>query len=119
MMNEEAVAGLPGNLKDLLRLVAQRLEVSGEAMALQASAANVETYGPTWIDVKVPDGCPIGDWEDGPLSISPTVLDGRGATAGCVVIWVSEGKLTSLEQGWYTDDPPSGWPSIEMLDWEV
>ena len=113
------VPRLPEDVQKLLRLMAQRLEVSGKVMALQASVAVVKAYTATWIDVLVPDGFPRGDWADGALSVSPTVLDRAGAEVGCIFVWVSKGQLVSLEQGWYTDEPPRGWPSVEMVKWEA
>jgi hypothetical protein len=109
----------PGPLPDALRLVLEAMsaviDVGGDVLAKQAAAARITSASPTYIDVEVPLSCPAGPWSDGPLSLSPTVVDDRGQAVGSILVWVSGGRISFLEQPWYTDDPPTDWPSIERI----
>jgi hypothetical protein len=100
---------------DLLLAIAASSGDDGEPLVVQARHARVTAYSPTYIDLDVPSSCDPGTWADGPLDIKPLVTDRDGEPVGEVLVWVSAGRMTLLEQAWFTDDPPTTWPSIESV----
>lgn len=116
-VNRTNEAMLSERLQDLLIEIARRLGSSGAALAEQTGAAMTEDATATWVDVNVPDGVAKGDWSDGPLPISPTVLAPSGDLVGSIHVWVKSGVLSAVEQGWFTDVPPAEWPTPSQLQW--
>ena len=106
---------LPQQVTDLLLAIAELLGDVGQPLAIQAREARVSGYSPTYIDIMVPASCKPGTWADGPLSIKPLVIDRGGDPLGEILVWVSAGRVTLLEQAWFTDDPPPSWPPLEMV----
>ncbi|WP_219108472.1 hypothetical protein [Austwickia sp. TVS 96-490-7B] len=106
---------LPDQVLDLLAAIAAHLGDVGQPLAIQARHARVLNYSPTYIDLNIPERCDSGSWPDGPLDIKPLVTDRQGEPVGEVLLWVSSGRITLLEQAWFTDDPPTAWPSMENV----
>lgn len=106
---------LPEALHQVLGAVSAVLESGGEVLAVQSRTARVRAFSPTYVELDVPSDSPAGPWPDGPLSLSPTVVDGRGEVIGSILIWVAGGRISLLEQAWYTDQPPTGWPPVERV----
>lgn len=106
---------MPPPVLSLLLAIAGSLGDAGLPLAAQARHARVTAYSPTYIDLEVPRDCDPGIWVDGPLDIKPLVTDQAGEPVGEVLVWVSGGRMTLLEQSWFTDDPPTRWPSIERV----
>ena len=84
-------------------------------LAAQADAARVRSFSPAYVEVDIPDDSPAGPWPDGPLSLSPTVVDDQGEAIGSILIWIAGGRISLLEQPWYTDEPPGSWPPAERV----
>lgn len=112
-MNQEI--SLPPQVMDLLLAIAELLGDAGQPLAIQARDARVTGYSPTYIDLDVPASCNPGSWADGPLDVKPLVIDRGSDPVGEVLVWVSAGRVTLLEQAWFTDEPPQSWPSLEMV----
>lgn len=112
-MNHEL--NLPSHVLNLLLAIAGALGEAGLPLAVQARHARVTAYSPTYIDLDVPASCDPGTWADGPLDVKPLVTDQSGEPVGEVLVWVSGGRMTLLEQAWFTDDPPTTWPSVESV----
>lgn len=112
-MNDELT--LPSHVLHLLLVVAGALGEAGLPLTVQARRARVTAYSPTYIDLEVPSSCDAGHWADGPLDVKPLVTDEEGEPVGEVLVWVSGGRVTLLEQAWFTDDPPTTWPAIERV----
>jgi hypothetical protein len=91
--------------------------LAGVALAQQANVATTAHFAATWVDIHVPEGVVRGDWPDGPLPISPTVLAPNGGLLGSIHVWVAAGALTAIEQGWVTDAAPDDWPTVDQLQW--
>lgn len=106
---------LPSHVLNLLLVIADALGEAGLPLAVQARHARVTAYSPTYIDLEVPSSCDLGTWSDGPLDVKPLVTGEAGEPAGEVLVWISGGRMTLLEQAWFTDDPPTVWPSIENV----
>jgi hypothetical protein len=106
---------LPEAIRRVLEAMSAVLESGGEVLAAQAHAARVRSFSPTYIELDIPAACPGGPWPDGPLSLSPTVVDDQGEAIGSILIWVAGGRISLLEQPWYTDEPPSSWPPMERV----
>jgi len=112
-MNQEI--SLPPQVMDLLLAIAASLGELGRPLAVQAGHARVVGYSPTYIDLDVPESCEPGTWADGPLDVKPLVTDRDGDPMGEVLVWVSAGRMTLLEQAWFTEAPPTIWPPIESV----
>lgn len=112
-MNKEL--SIPPQVLDLLLAIGAALGDVGQPLKAHARHARVTAYSPTYIDLDVPGNCDPGTWADGPLDIKPLVVDQDGTPVGEVLVWVSAGRVTLLEQAWFTDDPPITWPSIESV----
>lgn len=112
-MNHEL--NLPSQVLNLVLAIAGALGEAGMPLAAQARHARVTAYSPTYIDLDVPSSCDPGTWADGPLDIKPLITDKAGEPVGEVLVWVFGGRMTLLEQAWFTDDPPETWPSIESV----
>ncbi|MEQ4210322.1 hypothetical protein [Actinopolymorpha sp. B9G3] len=52
---------------------------------------------------------------DGPLPVDAWAYDEFGAPIGTVLVWVRNGRLSALEFGWVTDEPPTTWPAVERI----
>jgi hypothetical protein len=109
---------LPEAVRQVLEAMSAMIEGGGEALAEQARVARVKSLSPTYIEVDISGECPTGPWSDGPLPLSPTVLDEQGEAIGSIFVWVAGGRLSLLEQPWYRDEPPTDWPSLERVEWE-
>ena len=116
-MSRPSEVKLPARVQELLSELARRLGPSGVALAKQAGVATTERATATWVDIHVPDEVVRGDWPDGPLSISPTVLAPNGSLLGSIHVWVEAGILAAIEQGWFTDVAPDEWPKLDQLQW--
>ena len=109
---------LPEAVVQILEAMSSLIDGGGDVLAAQARVARVTSFSPTYIDVDVPDDCPTGPWPDGPLPLSPTVVGDRGEVIGSLLIWIAGGRISLLEQPWYTEEPPTSWPSLERVQWE-
>jgi len=116
-MNSREGALLPEAVRLVLQAMSDVIEAGGGVLAEQARSARVRSFSPTYIEVEVPAECPDGPWSDGALSLSPSVVDEQGRTVGSILVWVAAGRISLLEQPWYSDDPPTHWPRPEQLRW--
>jgi len=103
---------LPSHVLNLLLAIAGAMGDDGSPLTVQAHNARMTSCSPTYIDLELPSSCDTGTWSDGPLDVKPLVIDDAGEPVGEVLVWVSSGRMTLLEQAWFTDDPPTTWPSI-------
>lgn len=106
---------LPPPVVDLLLAIAASLGDAGQPLSRQACHAKMRGYTATYIDVDVPSDCAPGNWADGPLDMKPLVIDHDGEAVGEILVWVSGGRLTLLEQAWFTDNPPTTWPPLDSI----
>lgn len=114
-MSEPTNIALPEAARGVLFAIAEAIARDGDVLARQVRVARAVAVSPTYVEIDIPPGCALGSWPDGPLSPSPTLVDSAGQAVGSVLAWVSGGKLTLLEQTWYTDDPPFEWPPVDRL----
>jgi len=103
---------LAPRVRDLVAAVAAALPDGGAELRAQLVAAAVADGSATHLDVTVPTESPRLEHPDGPLSTVVTVLDDDGGHAGEVLVWVRDGLMVGVEQTWYTDEPPTGWPDL-------
>lgn len=108
---------IPERIQSIVLEIAGRLDSGGDELVEQARVAMVTRETPTWVDLRVPDGVRRGDWADGPLLARPTVLAPDGDPSGAIYLWVSDGALSAIEQGWFGDVPPVEWPAVGQLRW--
>jgi hypothetical protein len=80
----------------------------------QAAEAIVDAYSATMIDVVMPNLVAALDMNDGPIPSRAIVFDGD-RPIGEILVWVRSGRLIGLEQAWFTDEPPTSWPSPEVV----
>ena len=103
---------------ELVRHIAQGCDLShGDLLALdqQLSRATVTGSKATMIDVEIPSDAPQVTVLDGPLPISAYVVNQSGQAVGEVLVWMKSGTLQGAEQAWWTDQPPSAWPSLDQV----
>jgi hypothetical protein len=91
------------------------LSSGGSELAQQARVAWTVSESPAYIELKLPGGTPLGPWPNGPLALSPTVVDQQGQALGGILVWVEEGAISLLEQFWYTDAAPLSWPLLDNV----
>lgn len=116
-MNRQIDSDLPPKVQEILGEFARRLGPSGDLLAQQATVATVVQASATWIDCHVSEDVARGQWSNGVLPVSPTVMTPNGNLGGSVHVWVTAGALTAIEQGWFTDDRPGDWPTLDQLVW--
>ena len=115
MRSEPGNSPVPPAAVLILLAVSEVMDEGGEALAAQAGAARATSVSLTYIDVEVPADCPLVPGPDGPLPLSPTVVDEYGNPAGSILVWISDGRISMLEQAWYTDAPPTHWPPLDRV----
>lgn len=95
------------------------VELGGETarvLEAQASQARVIRDVPgRMVDLEVPAGSPPCDCSNGPLPARAAVVRQGGQLVGELIVWVRDGLLVGVEQAWFTDEPPTHWPSAEEL----
>lgn len=108
---------MPTNVRDLLRRMVQELPSTlAKPLVGQIARASIGDWSPTMLDLVVPDDSPEVAIADGPISeIAPAVLSPDGQSSGEILLWVKGGRLSFIEQPWWTDQPPTDWPSIENV----
>ena len=60
-------------------------------------------------------GAPRAVTTDGALPVEWGVRGPDGKGSGLILVWVEGGAPVGLEYAWYTDDPPTQWPSRERV----
>ena len=103
---------LAPRVRDLVAAVAAALPDGGAELRAQLVAATVADGSATHLDVTVPPESPRLELPDGPLPTVASVLDDQGDHVGEVLVWVRDGLMVGVEQTWYSDDPPTGWPDL-------
>ncbi|WP_433673992.1 hypothetical protein [Microbacterium gorillae] len=107
---------LDENARALLTAACHHLGPQGQILMQQARRARVVASSPTMIDVDVPTTEPLLDLPDGPIAGRLLVVT-ADELSGEILIWVRSGRLIGLEQAWYTDSAPAGWPQPSQLEW--
>jgi len=77
---------LPRHLRAIVEEAAARLQSGSDDLKAQAAAARVTASSPTYIDLQVSDAAPRGPWDDGPLDVSPSVVNADGELIGGILI---------------------------------
>ncbi len=106
---------LSPRVRDLVAAVAAALPDGGAELRAQIVVAQVADGSATHLDVVVPAESPRLEVPDGPLPTVASVLDDAGGLAGEVLVWVRDGLMVGVEQTWYTDEPPAGWPELSRI----
>ena len=68
------------------------------------------------LELSVAPDAPALPLPDGPLRPIPDVIGEDGQLFGELIAWVHSGRLTGMEQPWFTDEPPTMWPEARALD---
>jgi len=63
------------------------------------------------VDLEPPGDVPPIPLNDGPVPVRALVYDSGEQPTGEILLWVRSGMLVGIEQAWFTDEPPSEWPS--------
>ncbi len=101
--------------KKVLTEIARRLCGDQSALAAQAKAAIQLNESTTMLDIRVPDSAPRVAAPDGPLDIRTFVVDRSGEYVGEIIVWMTDGFVSCLEQAWYIGDAPRSWPHTKRL----
>ncbi|MGN7188015.1 hypothetical protein [Microbacterium testaceum] len=101
--------------KKVLIEIARRLYGDHSALAAQAIAAIQLNESTTILDLRVPDSVPRVSAPDGPLDIRTFVVDRSGEYVGEIIVWITDGFVSCLEQAWYIGDAPRSWPNTKRL----
>lgn len=110
MTTAEPGGPLPPELLALVAYIASPLGATGRIIATQAAAATVLVDSPTMLDVQVAANAPRIPLANGPIPVDAIVLDEAERLTGEILVWIEGGMLIGIEQAWYTDEPPTGWP---------
>lgn len=113
-MNLHPGEGLPAEIVDVIAHCTASLGDTSKVLTCQADAAKILQASPTMLDLVVPAGLDPVDLPDGPTPGRTFVYDGD-ELIGEVLVWLQHGRLSGLEQAWFTDEPPRQWPSPESL----
>jgi hypothetical protein len=84
-------------------------------LAFQVDLTTVVGGLPTLLDLSVDPSASAADCVDGPLPVDTTVLSRFGEPEGGILVWVKDGYLSALEHYWYTDEPPTEFPSADRI----
>jgi len=101
--------------KKVLLEISGRLHGEESALAAQAIAAVQLNESTTMLDLRVPDSAPRMSAPDGPLDIRTFVVERSGEYVGEIIVWVTDGFVSCLEQAWYIGDAPRSWPDTRRL----
>jgi hypothetical protein len=98
------------------RVVNAALIPDADHLITQLDTATVDPdSSPTFLDLAVPRTAPRSAATDGPLPGRYLIHGEAGELEGEVMLWMSDGYLSGLELAWYTDEPPTEWPSPDRL----
>ncbi|MCL2483585.1 MAG: hypothetical protein FWF43_09280 [Propionibacteriaceae bacterium] len=106
---------LPHTIVDLVAWVARPLGSEwATRVTNQARSARVLDFSPTHIHVESDSTLPVLPIPDGPLPWWASVETDVQVLSE-VMVWFHDGRLSQLEQPWYTDEPPSTWPLASQV----
>ena len=88
---------------------------AAQELYLQSMVASIAGGPPTKLELAVPLSCEPAHVPDGPQPVRAVALDGLGQTVGEVLVWVSDGYLSTIEYAWYTDEAPTELPPTSQL----
>ena len=88
---------------------------AAQALYMQSMVASIAAGPPTMLELAVPLSCEPAHIPDGPLPVRAVALDGQGQTIGEVLVWVSNGYLSTIEYAWYTEEAPTELPPTSQL----
>jgi hypothetical protein len=99
---------------DTIRRVLDTAVFEG-ARELLAQIPHVQVVGgkPTWLDVRVPESAPPSPFRDGCVPVRAFV--GVDEPDGELLLWVTDGRLSTIEYAWFTDDEPTEFPRAELV----
>ena len=81
----------------------------------QAQQAAVLRGSATNIDLTPRNDLPPIQLPNGPMPVRVFVQRADEDPTGEILVWIGDGKLIGLEQAWWTDDPPTDWPTPEQV----
>jgi len=67
------------------------------------------------IDIEVEPGVERATTTTRTLSTEGNVSNENGDPIGLIVVWLEQGALAGLEYAWFTDEPPTEWPSDDQI----
>lgn len=116
MTTYDVGAPLPPNVLALLRHLVRYLNSDelGTSIVAQAQQAAVVRGSATMIDLTPRNDLPPVELPDGPIPLQVFVQRADEPT-GEILVWIDGGELIGLEQAWWTDDPPTDWPTPEQV----
>ena len=88
---------------------------AAQMLYLQSMVASIAGGPPTMLELAVPLSCEPAPVPDGPLPVRAVAVDSQGQTLGEVLVWVSNGYLSTIEYAWYTDETPIELPPTSQL----
>jgi hypothetical protein len=116
MSGQGLVEVAPGAHAALGRVLAELGGEPAQVLETQAREALVIREVPgRMIDLEVPASAQPCDCADGPLPARAAVVRQGGELVGELLVWVRDGRLVGIEQAWFTDEPPTRWPSVGEL----
>jgi hypothetical protein len=99
----------------LLHVLSSADFVGCDELRNQVDRARVVGGIPTLLDLEVAESVPPSSFLDGPIPPRVLVQDTDGRVTGEILIWVSGGYLSGLEQAWLTDEAPSEFPPPSLV----
>jgi hypothetical protein len=98
-------------VRDLVRLLLIASEFEGRPELLdQVEHLRVGGGSATWVDLAVDRGTDPSSFSGDRVPGVCWAYGPSGDPIGTLVLWTSDGYLTSLELGWVTDDRPTELP---------
>ena len=86
-----------------------------QALVAQAASISSAEGSVTMVEFTVDPVTPFADIVNGPLDVTPAVIGPTGEPEGELLLWLTGGRLTTLEQPWWTADPPTELPRLDRL----
>jgi len=116
-MSDSGNGGRPTEqVRELLRHVLGKADFPGsDELFQQASSVNVVGGLITMLDLCVTAQRSASAFTDGPIPLSIMVMDSEDVAFGELLIWVSDGYLSSLEFAWWSDSPPERLPALDRV----
>lgn len=85
---------------------------------LRAQLASAQTDAPAdapGFDIQVPATMARSSVSSNPIPVEAQVLDENKEYLGELLVWVTDGRLSSLEYAWITDEPPTKLPGAQSV----
>lgn len=96
------------------RILSARFEGASE-LRDQLKALRVSGGTPTMLDLETDPEASRAPLENGPIHVRALVENERGEVEGEILLWVTDGHISGLEQAWFSESVPESLPDLARI----